>query len=486
MKEHYISSILKRRCSLLDAARGSSAKGVKHPLPAFALTKDHFNADLLGASPSKFHRHLCDKIRNAQERIYLASLYIGPGASFQTSQEMEFLDALQFSSSNGKRVKILMDQNRGLRQVPYTKGTCTGNLTSSAQAVAQAISNNPENSLHLLQVLSPPYDSLLPNPLNEVAGVFHMKLYIIDDSLIISGANLSQEYFVDRQDRYLEICQGGNGLVEFYVQLMDSLCHHSTKYYPKSKETENNALSKSKLVDQVDWLFQDTNPESANDLLRSKDTVAVCMPTFHAPKGFWPRPNKYFGDVDATLELLQEGSSEENASVQLSSAYLNPTAELLKACSRYQTVDLMTAGRLSHGFKPKSTNTDNKGKDWIPTVFDHLTHDTANAAPANIYHWERPDWTFHSKGLWLSSDEILEAAIVGSSNFGGRSFVRDMESNLIMVFPTESNGISLGLQREWREMMNHSNLVDTKKQLESGPPLPIHVQSLLPYIKSFF
>ena len=33
--------------------------------------------------------------------------------------------------------------------------------------------------------------SFLPSPLDEIAGVMHMKAFVIDDELIISGANLS-------------------------------------------------------------------------------------------------------------------------------------------------------------------------------------------------------------------------------------------------------------------------------------------------------
>ena len=43
----------------------------------------------------------------------------------------------------------------------------------------------------------------LPVRWNEVVGVQHMKIYIFDDELILSGANLSNTYFTDRQDRYL-------------------------------------------------------------------------------------------------------------------------------------------------------------------------------------------------------------------------------------------------------------------------------------------
>lgn len=39
---------------------------------------------------------------------------------------------------------------------------------------------------------------LLPERYNELIGIQHMKLYMFDDSIIISGANLSQDYFTNR------------------------------------------------------------------------------------------------------------------------------------------------------------------------------------------------------------------------------------------------------------------------------------------------
>jgi CDP-diacylglycerol---glycerol-3-phosphate 3-phosphatidyltransferase len=41
--------------------------------------------------------------------------------------------------------------------------------------------------------------------LSEVAGVHHQKIYVIDDRVILSGANLSKNYFLNRKDRALLI-----------------------------------------------------------------------------------------------------------------------------------------------------------------------------------------------------------------------------------------------------------------------------------------
>lgn len=44
--------------------------------------------------------------------------------------------------------------------------------------------------------------AILPKRINEGWGLQHMKLYGMDDEIIMSGANLSDDYFTNRQDRY--------------------------------------------------------------------------------------------------------------------------------------------------------------------------------------------------------------------------------------------------------------------------------------------
>lgn len=43
----------------------------------------------------------------------------------------------------------------------------------------------------------------LPPRWNEILSVYHIKSYIFDDNMIISGANLSNDYFTTRIDRYV-------------------------------------------------------------------------------------------------------------------------------------------------------------------------------------------------------------------------------------------------------------------------------------------
>ena len=41
--------------------------------------------------------------------------------------------------------------------------------------------------------------------LGEVLGVHHQKIYIFDDRVVLTGANLSKNYFLNRRDRVISI-----------------------------------------------------------------------------------------------------------------------------------------------------------------------------------------------------------------------------------------------------------------------------------------
>ena len=40
--------------------------------------------------------------------------------------------------------------------------------------------------------------------MGEIKGVHHQKIAIFDDTIIIGGANLSHNYFLNRRDRYMK------------------------------------------------------------------------------------------------------------------------------------------------------------------------------------------------------------------------------------------------------------------------------------------
>ena len=138
---------------------------------------------------------------------------------------------------------------------------------------------------------------------------------------------------------------------------------------------------------------------------------------------------------------------------------------------------LLTAGAQSHGFAPKPGV--KRTGDFVPMFFEHQAQQLAQSF--QLLQYNRPGWTFHAKGLWiLSSDGNLVAAVVGSGNYGYRSERRDVESNLILVFPNETSPVQDELLDEWERLCQFA------EEPVFREPSPHHVRILWPWIQSFF
>jgi CDP-diacylglycerol--glycerol-3-phosphate 3-phosphatidyltransferase len=521
------------------ACGGGSSSSQSLPLRRFALHEHHFGnigGSNLSATPSDFHSHLCQKIRHAQERVILASLYIGVGSratqngirmgesskDYCLCKEDEFLQSLYVAASNEKikQMQIILDANRAMRKVSLTNKRNAGQShdsyqggsslsTNSADTVLSTLkpfierregeshSKNSNNGLFLFPVNDQRMCAILPSPLDEVAGVFHIKAYLVDDELILSGANLSEEYFSNRLDRYMLFNNGGGGLVDFYADLCDTLCSYAIKYDGQSSSLlsalKNDSARKQQLESSLTRLFVDethtTLPHSSSHDV--SEPVAYAIPTFQMPKSFLGRPFQFQPDVDASRNLLLAAvESEQNMSVRLSSAYLNLTPRLTSLLTMFGNKRggapyVLTAGAMSHGFAPKKKTQSlqhNVGlvdriKASIPEAFLTLVKEASQSIVAcggKVLLYQRPGWTFHAKGVWLTANdtdtsrrELIDnpssvvSTIIGSGNYGARSEDLDVESNCIVIFnesSTSSEPMKQSVASEWNNMCKHSTV----------------------------
>ena len=215
----------------------------KFPLTAMSIATKSSSSTFI-STPTDFHKFLTTKIPQAKSRVSISSLYVGVGSA-SAPLEREFLGALSAAPPD-VRMRVVMDYHRGRRPVGDT---------SSAAAVSAALKNNTSASPHLFRVPTPAFSSLsLPTPINEVAGVMHMKAYIVDDEMILTGANLSEEYFSDRLDRYVLFRDGAGGLVDFYADLIDAMAEAS--HVHGETETAETDASQHDLVRSVQDLME--------------------------------------------------------------------------------------------------------------------------------------------------------------------------------------------------------------------------------------
>ena len=64
------------------------------------------------------------------------------------------------------------------------------------------------------------------SPMREIFGVHHIKAHVFDNNIMITGANLSEDYFTDRQDRFMVI-QDCEPLAHYFDDLINLLVDHS-------------------------------------------------------------------------------------------------------------------------------------------------------------------------------------------------------------------------------------------------------------------
>ncbi|BGP36216.1 CDP-diacylglycerol--glycerol-3-phosphate 3-phosphatidyltransferase [Rhodotorula kratochvilovae] len=182
-------------------------------LPAFAAHGETGVRVLY--EPKEFYQTLLDKIRNARRRIFIASLYVG-------KEEKELVAALHAAlrANPSLRVTLLVDYLRSTREHP---GASSAALLASLSA---AFPDQVDLRLFHTPALYGWQRRWVPKRFNEGWGLQHMKVYGFDDDVIMSGANLSHDYFTNRADRYISF-EAHAPLADFFALLVSTVGSYS-------------------------------------------------------------------------------------------------------------------------------------------------------------------------------------------------------------------------------------------------------------------
>lgn len=227
-------------------APSSSSLGPSFTLPASCVT----TLD----SPSAFYAALLAGCASSSSRITLSSLYLGTGA---LEQRLAFALRDRVAAVPSLRVALHFDHSRTLR--PLRIGASAQRATRTALHDASRDAPFASDASHTLPDAAPPttraastYSScasllleitrgadgrvipdvaarvrvglallpqlrgvlgrIVPPRVVEAGGVWHAKAYVFDaHTVILTGANLSEDYFTNRQDRYLLVRAAPSG-----------------------------------------------------------------------------------------------------------------------------------------------------------------------------------------------------------------------------------------------------------------------------------
>ncbi|KAK4235903.1 hypothetical protein C8A03DRAFT_17398 [Achaetomium macrosporum] len=424
-------------------------------------------------SPAEFYETLKQKIRNAEQRIFLSTLYIGKA-------EKELIITLQeaLRSKPDLRLSILTDALRGTREAPDP--SCASLL---APLIAEFGPERVEIRMYHTPNLTGLRRKYIPKRINEGWGLQHMKLYGIDDEIILSGANLSNDYFTNRQDRYHLF--SSKDFTEFFANIQDAVSSLSFLVRPSNSAAgfemiwpEDNAAP-SPLEDPKQFIKESTNllaglispktaPLTAHDSTppEKRDTSVYVLAQFSqllAPDTSTELPA--VTHVLKTLSLPQY----ENSSWTFTAGYFNPAPSLTKLLlsTRSHNNTVITASPFANGFynSPGVSGLLPDAYTLLGRRFVHAVHRHQREASTVLREWrkgtvgEPGGWTYHAKGLWvtLPGSKDPSISLIGSSNYTKRSYSLDLEANALIVTENEELKRRLGEEQRW--LQEHTTIV---------------------------
>ncbi|ERF68183.1 hypothetical protein EPUS_05264 [Endocarpon pusillum Z07020] len=455
-----------RTFSSPSATSVNTAASPAHPLASVTTQLDRVSprfeidpsAVTILNSPAAFYKTLKDKIHGARRRIYLSTLYIG-------KTEHELITTLDEALRDNPdlQVSILTDALRGTRESPDP--SCASLLANLVISHGERIKISMFHTPNLVGWRK----KYIPRRINEGWGLQHMKLYGFDDEIMLSGANLSSDYFTNRLDRYHVF--SSKELTDYYYKVHDAVCGLSYRLRP-SKEAPDGFTLESPLhrglPDPV-WhpkRFKAYAKTVLEPLIHKPARQSMFPVSFSREKTFvYPvaqfdillgeANNQSFGDYEFAsytstekptliklLRSLAENPELRNCNWTFTAGYFNIDPEISQLLIESAPESAKTLVRVpeqsTHSQPPCTVIT---ASPWangffgsagisgmLPAAYTLLSRrflrDVAAAGRESSIHlkeWRRGTvgepggWTYHAKGLWVTLPPTQVASSVSDS-----------------------------------------------------------------------
>jgi CDP-diacylglycerol---serine O-phosphatidyltransferase len=403
--------------------------------------------------PKAYHLALLDAINNAQYRIYIVALYLE-----QDEAGSEILAALYQIKKQRPNldIKVFVDWHRAQRGRIGEEKTKT-----NAKYYYQLKKENPNIDIPIFGV---------PVNRREVLGVLHLKGFIIDDTVIYSGASINNVYLHKfnkyRYDRYHLITNKvlANSMVEYInsnflpfeaIQRLDVEKHKSRKQikpeiralrqhltnisYQYTNEVNNQTLS----VSPISGLGRNN---SLNKIIRhlinsTQQKVIFCTPYFNLP-------NILVRDI---IRLLRKG----------------------------RQVEIIVGDKVANDFyipEEKPFNISG-GLPYLYEInlrnFIERLQTFIDKEQLIIRLWKDADQTYHLKGIWVDNQWVL----ITGNNLNPRAWRLDLENGILVHDPKQE--LKDQFIKELNTIREKTILVNHFQQIQASQFYPNHVHKLI-------
>ncbi|CCK71907.1 CDP-diacylglycerol--glycerol-3-phosphate 3-phosphatidyltransferase KNAG_0I01160 [Huiozyma naganishii CBS 8797] len=465
--------------SQMGAPEAGYIESLRQKLQEVTPTRFYFKQGTIKIlyAPDGFYKTLLSKISSAKRRVFIASLYLG-------KTETELVDCVSDALSRNPDLKVyfLLDGLRGTREYPRT---------SSATLLSTLVEKFGDERVDCRFYRTPVFrgwkKTVIPRRFNEGLGLQHMKIYGVDDEVILSGANLSNDYFSDRQDRYYIFQNGAFADYQFQLHRTVSSLSYRLKarrdleekfelVWPASNKAVEPQLNKSKFLqtssERLDKFLHTTTPSETRHHDKNELYPTVVYPISQFTPLFRRNHDRSteLPSVVSMLSMVDEPGTKIDWTFTAGYFNMLPSIKhrLLNSQSSHGTV--ITASPYANGFyRSKGVSR------HLPDAYLHLAHKFVRSVERRgksdsiaLMEWRRGTanepggWSYHAKGIWLAGVGAKPhtctpfATIIGSSNYTKRAYSLDLESDAIVVTTDPE------LRREMQGEVQHL-LEDTKR-----------------------
>lgn len=404
-------------------------------------------------APAHFRETLLEKIASATRRIYIVALYLE-----QDEGGRAILNALYEAKRQRPEldVRVLVDWHRAQRG---RIGAAASN--TNADWYCHTAQENPGIDIPVYGV---------PVNTREALGVLHFKGFIIDDSVLYSGASLNDVYLHQldkyRYDRYHLI--RNPQMADIMFNWVDKNLVHGRGVHrlddphrPKSPEIKNDVRSfRQELRDAVYRFQGDASNEELSvtplvglgksSLLNktifhlmpcAEHKLTICTPYFNLPAVL----------VRNIIQLLRDGKKVEIiVGDKTANDFFIPEDQPFKII-----------GALPYLYEINLRRFLSRLQYYVNT--DQLV----------VRLWKDEDNSYHLKGMWVDDEWML----LTGNNLNPRAWRLDLENAILIHDP--QHALAAKRDRELELIRTHTTVVRHYRDLQSIADYPVKVRKLI-------
>lgn len=404
--------------------------------------------------PAAFRETLLRLIAQAERRIVIVALYLQDDDGGR-----EVLAALHEARRRvpGLQVTVFVDWHRAQRGL-IGKQKSAGNAGMYREFAARF---GPGVEVYGVPVQN-----------RELFGVLHLKGFVVDDTVLYSGASLNDVYLARhgryRLDRYHLLRHAGlaeamAGFVQRHLLGSEAVRRLDVAGTPPTRSLQP-AIRELRLDLQ----------RAAYDVPRDVPGAGEVAVT----------PLLGFGRADnalnETLLALLRGARER---VVLLTPYFNlprPVRAVLgRLLRRGCRIDIMVGDKTANDFYIPPGQPF-KAVGLLPYLYENNLRRFARAhrrqldsGQLNLYLWRDGDNSYHLKGLFIDD----EVAVLTGHNLNPRAWSLDLENGLVLRDPAHL--LQAKHAAEWTALRRHATRLTDDRALESPRRYPVEVRRLL-------